>query len=213
MQTGLQCNDKRDAMKTFTPSRREFLNSTANAVVSALPLLSLSPTLLAGSSDRYGIKGKQAPPLHVDYWIDASGKPATFSQQQVDGKWVYLKCFQNWCPGCHEHGFPALKKVADAFLNENRVEVLAIQTVFEGFSSNTREKVRELQLRYELPIMMGHDAGDPKTHPHPKTMQDYRTGGTPWVVIINPKGEVIYNHFHINPDRFIAQLKQTLSQG
>jgi thiol-disulfide isomerase/thioredoxin len=168
---------------------------------------------LAGSSERYGIKGKQAPLLQVDYWIDASGKPATFSQRQVDGKWVYLKCFQNWCPGCHEHGFPALKKVADAFQNENRVEVLVIQTVFEGFSSNTQDRVRELQLRYELPIMMGHDAGDPKSNPHPRTMQDYRTGGTPWVVIINPEGEVIYNHFHINPDRFITQLKQTLGQG
>jgi thiol-disulfide isomerase/thioredoxin len=213
MQTDRQCNEKRDAMKIFIPSRREFLNTTAKTALSTLPLLSLCSSVLADSSEKYGIKGKQAPPLKVDYWIDASGNPTTFSQQQIAGKWVYLKCFQNWCPGCHEHGFPALKKVADAFQHENRVEVLAIQTVFEGFDNNSQESVRELQLHYELPIMMGHDAGEPGTHPHPRTMRDYRTGGTPWVVIINPDGQVVYNHFHINPDKFIDHLKQTLAQG
>jgi thiol-disulfide isomerase/thioredoxin len=196
-------------MKIFKPSRRAFLNTTTKAALSTLPLF--SPPTTAGSSDKYGIKGMQAPPLQVDHWIDAAGIPTKFSQQQVEGKWVYLKCFQNWCPGCHEHGFPALKKVADAFQQENRVEVLAIQTVFEGFSNNTKESVRELQLRYDLPIMMGHDAGDPRTNPHPRTMRDYRTGGTPWVVIIDPAGKVVYNHFHINPDKFISHLKQTLA--
>lgn len=132
---------------------------------------------------------------------------------ELKGRWVYLKCFQNWCPGCHEHGFPALKKVADAFVDDDRVKVLGVQTVFEGFGANTQASVRKLQKRYELPIKMGHDAGDPNGNHLPKTMRSYRTGGTPWVVIINPSGTVIYNDFHIDVDKFIPLLKTELGDA
>ena len=47
-----------------------------------------------------------APELEVGYWIDANGKPASFSLAENEGKWVFLKCFQNFCPGCHKFGFP-----------------------------------------------------------------------------------------------------------
>ena len=89
--------------------------------------------------------------------------------------------------------------------------VAAIQTVFEGFSSNTRDAVRELQLRYELPIPMGHDAGSPDGERLPSTMLNYRTGGTPWVIIIEPGGTVGYNDYHINGDRFIELLRNELA--
>gem|GEM_PF-5157600 len=55
--------------------------------------------------------------------------------------------------------------------------IAGIQTVFEGFSSNTQEDVRKNQLRYKLPITMGHDPGDAQTHKRPDTMQKYRSGG------------------------------------
>ncbi|MCG8487744.1 MAG: hypothetical protein MI756_09785 [Chromatiales bacterium] len=35
--------------------------------------------------------------------------------------------------------------------------------------------------------MMGHDPGDPEAHAQPRTMRNYRTGGTPRVVIIDPE--------------------------
>ncbi|MCU7885507.1 MAG: redoxin domain-containing protein [Candidatus Thiodiazotropha sp. (ex Lucinoma annulata)] len=197
-------------MKTINPSRRRFLKVSS---LLSLPIISLAGSkqlFSAGSADKYGIKGQQAPDLDIDYWIDANGQQSQFSQQQLKNKWVYLKCFQNWCPGCHKYGFPALKKVADAFHQENRVEVLAVQTVFEGFASNTKESIRELQIRYQLPIMMGHDPGDPAGDHHPRTMRDYRTGGTPWVVIISPEGQVIYNDFHIDAEKFISYLEKQL---
>ena len=196
-------------MTMFNLSRRTFLNKAAP--LSFLPLTGFTSLLVADSGGKYGIKGRAAPPLRVDYWIDADGQPAEFNQKRLEGKWVYLKCFQNWCPGCHEYGFPALKKVADEFHGDDRVEVLAIQTVFEGFGSNTRESVRKLQLRYQLPIMMGHDPGDPEVDPHPRTMREYRTGGTPWVVIVDPSGTVVFNHFHIDPDKFIPYLRSVLA--
>lgn len=158
----------------------------------------------------YGILDRKAPELQVDYWLDRNGEPTTYSIGASRGKWIFLKCFQNWCPGCHKHGFPTLKKVADAFDGDDRVSVAAVQTVFEGFGSNTRDAVRELQLRYELPIPMGHDPGSPDGEHLPTTMLNYRTGGTPWMIVIEPGGTVAYNDYHINGDKFIELLKTEL---
>ena len=70
--------------------------------------------------------------------------------------------------------------------------------------------MRELQLRYELPIPMGHDPGTRDGERLPATMLDYRTGGTPWTIVIEPGGTVAYNDFRIQGDRFIELLKGEL---
>ncbi len=88
--------------------------------------------------------------------------------------------------------------------------VVAVQTVFEGFASETREAVRELQLRYELAIPMGHDPGTPDGERFPSTMLNYRTGATPWTIVIEPGGTVAYNNYHIDGDKFIELLKKQL---
>ncbi len=67
-------------------------------------------------------------------------------------------------------------------------------------------------MRYELSLPFGHDPGNidlpvNTRGRYPLTMTSYRTGGTPWVVVINPKGEVIFNDFHIDIDKFIHFLK------
>ena len=170
------------------------------------------PTLLThANSERFGIRGQIAPELAAEFWIDRDGESGQFSVLDSRGKWIYLKCFQDWCPGCHAHGFPALKKVADAFDGDDRVAVVGIQTAFEGISVNTGEKVRKLQLQYDLPITMGHDAGDPEGDYRPHTMRSYRTGGTPWVVIIDPDGKVLFNDYHINADKLIEYWKSVLA--
>ena len=147
----------------------------------------------------------------MDYWLGGDGEPSAYSIAEHRGKWIFLECFQNWCPGCHAHGFPTLKKVADAFAGEPRVSVAAVQTVFEGFETNTREAVRALQLRYELAIPMGHDPGTPDGERLPSTMVNYRTGGTPWIIVIEPAGTVAYNDYRIDGDRFIELLREALS--
>jgi hypothetical protein len=68
--------------------------------------------------------------------------------------------------------------------------------------------VRALQLRYELPIIMGHDPGDPEGQHWPSTTRNYRTSGTPWMTRIDPQGFVVFNDFYVNPDRLIAFLLQ-----
>lgn len=191
-------------------ARRRLLGASAGGLAAvALGGLGLGASRRA-QARQFGILDQAAPELRVDYWLDRNGAPTTYSIGAARGKWIYLKCFQNWCPGCHKHGFPTLKKVADAFDGDERVSVAAVQTVFEGFSSNTREAVRELQLRYELPIPMGHDPGTPDGEHLPSTMLSYRTGGTPWVIVIEPGGRVAYNDYHIDGDKFIELLRREL---
>lgn len=207
-------------------TRRDVLKSGAGILAgSAVPALALTgmgamtaSAASEGSSEqageapaKYGIEGYMAPEIQLDYWIDGDGKPSEFSVIAARGKWVFLKFFQNWCPGCHSSGFPTLKAMCDEFHGHDKVEIAAIQTVFEGYSTNTEEKVRELQLRYDIPAVMGHDGGDPKSHIPSLTMINYRTGGTPWLVLIAPDGSVVYNNFHVNREKLIEYMKEQLA--
>ncbi len=182
-------------------SRRQLLKLSLGALAGSVLHY---PTTANAAPNGYGIKGLQAPELEVDYWIDAQGEVSQFKLADHAGQWVFLKCFQSWCPGCHSHGFPALKKISDAFSNNPKVVFAGVQTVFEGRFINTVDKVREIQLQYDLQMPMGHDSGVGDNQP--STMRDYRTGGTPWMILINPDQAVIYNDFGINVDEVIRFL-------
>lgn len=161
--------------------------------------------------EKYGIRNFNAPEIVLDYWIDANGKPTSFSVNEQQGKWLFMKFFQNWCPGCHKSGFPTLKKFVDTFHDHPDVVSIAVQTVFEGFDVNSQKAVRELQLRYDLPITMGHDVGTDLTGNHPLSMINYRTGGTPWLILVAPDGYVVYNDFHVDADGLIEYVKQQVA--
>ena len=110
-------------------SRRNFIK--CGTTVFAGALMSNPQKLMAKSPN--GIAGELAPELEVPYWIDGDGQPTkAFSIAENKGKWVILKCFQNWCPGCHSHGFPALQKLVAEFGENDQVKFAAIQTTFEG---------------------------------------------------------------------------------
>ncbi len=193
---------------TNNQNRRDFLRKAS--------ALSATMALSGGMSGKVlgqtrGIEGQMAPEIKLDYWIDANGEPGDFSVAESRGKWVFLKCFQNWCPGCHSSGFPTLQAFSKRFAEHPDVAIAAIQTVFEGHRSNTLEDVRKLQLRYDLPITMGHDPGDPETHDRPVTMKAYRTGGTPWLILISPEGTVVYNHFHVKTESLIEYVEAQLA--
>lgn len=184
--------------------RRDLLvNSAKLAGCAALTGGALLTSQARAQESKYGILGYEAPELDIDYWIDADGEPASFSIAESRGKWTFLKCFQNWCPGCHSSGFPSLKAFADEFHDNPKVAIAGIQTVFEGFTANTQDDVRLLQLRYELPIVMGHDPGDPNGVHLSDTMQKYRNGGTPWLILIDPDGVVAFNDFRVSTEKLI----------
>ena len=192
-------------------SRRSFIKLSA-AVAATTATAAMPLSVLASAQKTRGIQGYKAPELAVSHWIDGEGKAREpFSVVAHKGKWLYLKCFQEWCPACHSIGFPNLQKLVTAFPNNDVIVPAVIQTTFEGFSTNTVDALRKNQLRYDLNLPFGHDPGDGNL-PHgshnryPKTMAAYRTGGTPWVILINPQGVVVFNDFHINIDNLINYL-------
>ncbi len=158
---------------------------------------------------KYGIEGFQAIELTKDIeWVDEHGKTSEPIQlANYQGKFKVLYGFQAWCPGCHSRGLPALKKMVDALKDNDQVAFFAIQTVFEGAHTNTKEKMLAIQKKYDLAIPFGHDVGNEKTENRSSTMFNYRTGGTPWFIFIDQNDTVIFNDFHLNVDQAIHFLK------
>ena len=112
----------------------------------------------------------------------------------LEGRVVFMLGFQSWCPGCHSRGFPALKQLIEDYKTTDDVSFVAVQTVFEGFSTNTTQRAWDTARRYKLDIPIGHDGSDGRRS---SIMRRYRTGGTPWVIIIDKKGVVQFNDFHV----------------
>ena len=209
---GLQGSAHTSALnrRVTLPAIQNMLQLPSRRQVAMLMLGTASQVLVPGivQAQDAGITGQLAPQPAAEFWIDAQGQATRFSLADHKGKWIHLKFWQSWCPGCHAHGFPAMQKMAQAFANEPRVVNVALQTVFEGFWSNTANKVRATQQRYNLPIVFGHDPSNTKTGKG--TMALYRSGGTPWHVVVNPKGVVVFNGFQINADAAIAHIRQQL---
>ncbi len=92
-------------------------------------------------------------------------------------------------------------------LDKNKqVTFFAVQTVFEGIQTNTKDKLIETQNKYELKIPFGHDIGTEKTGNRSSIMHDYRTGGTPWFIFIDQSDKVIFNDFHLDTSKAIDYL-------
>ena len=204
-------------------NRRQVLKSAAAAVGA----VGLNPLAMIGAAQAEsvaqpkpqpkpsrGIQGLVAPELDVSHWIDGDGNPTSaFSVAEHRGKWVYLKCFQEWCPACHSVGFPNLQKLKAAFPDDSKIVAAVIQTTFEGHAINNAEALRKNQLRYDLDLPFGHDPGNTElSHKdpghYPSTMRSYRTGGTPWVTLIDPNGVVAFDGFHINIEQLISYLQE-----
>lgn len=151
----------------------------------------------------------QAPELRVTQWIDGSGKELKNPVKLADfkGKFKVIYAFQHWCPGCHKVGLPSLQKMVKALDGNENVKFLAIQTVFEGASKNTFDKIIETQKEYNLNIPFGHDDGSQNGESRSSTMTDYQTGGTPWFIFIDEKDNIVFADFHLNTEAAIDFLK------
>lgn len=190
--------------------RRQWLKSAGAGGLIAGILPGLVDAASDNTDSRYGIEGYKAPELQLSDWTDKDGKPTNFSIAESTGKWVFLKCFQYWCPGCHSSGFPTLQAVQNEFGNHPKVAIAAVQTVFEGFTSNTQERVEQMRERYGLTVPMAHDPGVPDISA-PFVMRHYRTGGTPWLILIDPNGTVVFNNFHVNQTKLIEFLAEQVA--
>ncbi len=164
-------------------------------LISLLAII-LSITIFNASAQRaeLGILGKPAPSWIVDNWTNLPADAESINVSDYRGKVIYLYCFQSWCPGCHKYGFPTLQKLIASYKNNKDVEFVAVQTTFEGYHTNTFESAQRTAKQYELNIPIGHSGTAGKRS---QLMRDYRTGGTPWTIIIDQAGVVQYNDFHI----------------
>ena len=155
-----------------------------------------------------GIRGRPAPRLQIDRWYNLPQGKKSIDVTDYPGKVIYLYGFQSWCPGCHRYGFPALTELIEHYKDNDDVAFIAVQTTFEGFGTNTPERAKETADRYGLSIPVGH-SGSPQ-QPSP-VMRRYRTGGTPWTVIIDPEGTVQFNDFHIQSGAAVALIDRLLT--
>ena len=158
----------------------------------------------------YGILGQEAPELDGTIeWIGPDGsdiEPIRLSDFPETFKVIYG--FQSWCPGCHSRGLPALQEMVDALKANPKVVFFGVQTVFEGFEANTKDKLAQTQSKYGLKIPFGHDVGTEDTGNRSSIMYNYRTGGTPWFIFVDQKDKVVFNDFHLNTEAAIDVLKQ-----
>jgi thiol-disulfide isomerase/thioredoxin len=168
-------------------------------------VLTASATLL-GADPAPGILDQPAPTWSIDQWINLPEGAKSLDVHDLRGKVIYLYGFQAWCPGCHSHGFPALKQVMSRFKGDTDVAFVAVQTVFEGFGRNTFDRVKEIAQRYDLDIPIGHSGQAGRAS---ELTRRYRSGGTPWTVIIDRNGIVRFNAFKVVPDQ-AERLMRTL---
>lgn len=155
-----------------------------------------------------GIVGVDAPPLENIRWIDENGdERGHLSLAKLGQGFRILYFFQDWCAGCHAHGFPTFVTLAEK-LRDKGVGLAAIQTVFEGSDVNTFDRLRENQRRYGLRVPFGHAAADPASaDAMPAIMAAYRSGGTPWFVVIAPDGHVVFDGFGLDAERLVQAIR------
>ncbi len=153
-----------------------------------------------------GIVDAIAPELRGVRWIDAAGEPrSSLELAELGVGYKVLYFFQYWCGGCHEYGFPALKTLVDEL--DTQAGFAVVQTVFEGGDVNTFDRLPETQQRYGLALPFGHAEATGGALA-PAVMTDYRSGGTPWFVVIAPGGRVVFNDYQLDPKGIITAVSR-----
>lgn len=157
---------------------------------------------------RTGVVGQRAPDWDVETWRRLPQGTSRLEVDDLAGRVIYLFCFQSWCPGCHSVGFPAFRAAVERAAGDRRIAFVAVQTVFEGLEQNTLEAALDTVDKFALDVPLGHTVGSAGAAP--TLMSAYRTGGTPWSVIIGPDRLVRLDGFHPEPKRLTEIIEQLL---
>ena len=177
------------------------MNKTLSSIVVCGLVILATNDLTAQEKPTRGIVGAAAPSWEIQQWKHLPRGKETLDVSNLRGKVIYLYCFQSWCPGCHKHGFPTLVEVHKNYKDDPLVAFAAVQTTFEGERINTFENARNTVDKFGLTIPVGQSGGAGERS---MLMKSYRTGGTPWTIIIDREGIVRFNDFHIDPKEAVA---------
>ena len=93
-----------------------------------------------------------------------------------------------------------MKKIVDNMQGKN-FGFAVIHTAFDDDPQNSQERIREMQIKYDLKVPFGHDPKNGEAYP--TFMQDYRTRGTPFFIVIDPNNQVIFADFSLSADKLI----------
>lgn len=151
-------------------------------------------TALFADSPR--LLNQKAPSFEVKEWIQSYKDDLDIDD--LKGKVVYIATFQDVCPYCHEHGLPSLKELHEYYKDDKDVQFLAIQTPFEDEDGNDESTAKSVIKEYALTMPVGNSKRD--QYDRPIFMDNYRTGGTPWVIIIDKKGIIRYSSLWLHED-------------
>ena len=194
-------------MLKFTGPNRKIYRLRYMMTVGCI-MLYFCGNIIVSNAAPHPLVGTIAPEINVNKWFNLKEGQASPTLKEYKDKVVYLYCFQSWCPGCHKYGFPTLKKIQEKFKDNDDIAFFAVQTVFEGFESNSADRIESIRKKYDIDIPFGHDDGKGRGS---LLMRDYQTRGTPWNIIIDKQGKIVFSDFHIDPDKAIAFLDKMVN--
>ena len=147
----------------------------------------------------------RAEPWKVEEWLNAD--PGRLSSHL--GKIVLIDFFQLWCPACNDFSIPLFQEWEEKFGIRDDVLIISIHTVFEGHEVQTPDRLRQFVAEKGITHPVGIDSYRPGAIV-PRTMDLYKTGGTPHVAFIDKDGKLVFSHFgRFEPapvERFITRL-------
>ena len=78
-------------------------------------------------------------------------------------------------------------------------------------ATNTVAAAKKIVKRYQLEDIPVGQSGTPEKRS--AVMRDFKTRGTPWTVVIDKKGQVVFEGFHMKPEGGKSLLKALLAQS
>ncbi len=137
-------------------------------------------------------------------WVNLPPGKSDLGPKDFRGRVIVLFFWQKTCPGCQSHLLPLMRQAAERLGADPRVALVAVQTAFKDFETNTPAAVREVAERLGLGFPMGH-AGAKGTPP--QVLIRYQARGTPWIVLIDPQGVIRRSQSYLPIDDLVRAVE------
>ena len=135
------------------------------------------------------IENQLGPELKVTQWHNwTENEPPSI--RKLEGKVVCLLLFQTSCEYSKLYGIPQAKELYAKYADDPDVTIMAIQTPFHEFETNTHANAGVLAAEQKIKFPVGHDGTEEQRS---ITFEAYKAPGTPWFIVLDKKNIVRYN--------------------